>query len=182
MISVVTGTNRDGNNSGKVAAHVAEMYRQLGETVEVLDLQDLPGEAFSGSAFGDKPSELKENFTDKVIASDGLVIIVPEYNGSYPGILKHFIDLLPFPESFDCRPVAFIGLAGGYYGGLRAVEQLQMVFAYRNAYLFNRRVFIPNSYSVFDEAGDFKDSELRERLEFQAAKFQAFTKAVNSLG
>ncbi|MGA1204728.1 MAG: NADPH-dependent FMN reductase [Opitutales bacterium] len=182
MISVISGTNRDGNNSSKVAAKVVDMYRELGEEVELLDLQELPPEAFTAEAFGEKPSQLKENFIDKVMASDGLVIIVPEYNGSYPGILKHFIDLLPFPDSFECRPVAFIGLAGGYYGGLRAVEQLQMVFAYRNAYLFNRRVFIPNSYTILDDEGNFIDEDLRQRLELQAAKFQAFTKALNSLG
>ena len=63
----------------------------------------------------------------------------------------------------------------------RAVEQLQMVFAYRNAYLFNRRVFIPGSYTILDEQGDYKDSDLRERLELQAEKFQAFTKAIKAL-
>ena len=181
MISVISGTNRDGSIGLKVARHVVEMYRKLGEEVELLDLNGMPAEAFQPGAFAEKPAALKDGFIDKVLASDGLVVIVPEYNGSYPGILKHFIDLLPFPDSFDCRPVAFIGLAGGYYGGARAVEQLQMVFAYRNAYLFNRRVFMPNSYTILDDDGEFKDPDLRERLELQAEKFQAFTKAVNSL-
>ena len=165
----------------KVARLVVEMYCSLDEQVELLDLNGLPAEAFQPGAFAKKPDALKENYIDKVLASDGLVVVVPEYNGSFPGILKHFIDLLPFPESFDCRPVAFIGLAAGYYGGMRAVEQLQMVFAYRNAYLFNRRVLIPNSYTILNEAGDFKDPDLRERLELQAEKFQAFTKAIKGL-
>lgn len=181
MISIISGTNRDGSIGLKVARHVVEMYRNLGEEVELLDLNTLPAEAFQPGSFKEKPEALKAGFIDKVLNSDGLVIIVPEYNGSFPGVLKHFIDLLPFPDSFDCRPVAFIGLAGGYYGGLRAVEQLQMVFAYRNAYLFNRRVFIPNSYTILDEDGEFNDPDLRDRLELQAEKFQAFTKAIHSL-
>ena len=153
----------------------------LGETVELIDLADLPKEAFSVDVFKEKPAELEEGFAAKVLESDGIVVVVPEYNGSFPGILKHFIDLLPFPESFDCRPVAFIGLAAGYYGALRAVEQLQMVFAYRNAYLFNRRVFIPAAYKIFDEEGRINDEELKDRLELQARKFLAFTRAVNAL-
>ena len=148
----------------------------------MLDLAELPASAFEPGVFSDKPAELESAFTDKVLASDGLVVIVPEYNGSYPGVLKHFVDLLPFPESFDCRPVAFVGLAGGYYGALRAVEQLQMVFAYRNAYLFNRRVFIPSAYKVFNEDGSLADEELKDRLQLQAEKFQAFTRAIKSLG
>ncbi len=181
MISIISGTFREGSIGRKVAGQVAGMYEQLGEEVALLDLKDLPQEAFLPNSYKDKPESLVSGFIDKVLASDGLVVVVPEYNGSYPGILKHFVDLLPFPESFDCRPVAFIGLAAGYYGGLRAVEQLQMVFGYRNAYQFNRRVFIPNSYTVFDEDGEFKDPELRERLELQAEKFQAFTRAIKSL-
>lgn len=165
----------------KVAGHVASLYRKLGERVEVLDLGELPSEAFTAEVFKEKPSQLETAFTDKVLESDGIVVIVPEYNGSFPGILKHFVDLLPFPESFDCRPVAFIGLAAGYYGALRAVEQLQMVFAYRNAYLFNRRVFIPSAYKIFDEDDQITDEDLKERLELQAVKFQAFTKAIQSL-
>ncbi len=181
MITVISGTNRVGGNSLKVARHVVAMYEDLGASVQLLNLADLPGEAFSPGVFAEKPESLAREFTDKVLESDGLVVVVPEYNGSYPGILKHFIDLLPFPESFDCRPVAFVGIAGGYYGALRAVEQLQMVFGYRNAYQFNRRVFIPNAYQVFDEQGEFKDAELRERLQLQAEKFLAFTKALSPL-
>ena len=181
MICVICGTSREGGNSLKVARHVCDVYRGLGEAVELLDLADLPEGSFSGTVFKEKPADLESAFTDKVLAADGLVVVVPEYNGSYPGILKHFIDLLPFPESFECRPVAFIGLAGGYYGGLRAVEQLQMIFAYRNAYLFNRRVFIPSAYKVFNEEGEVADEDLKERLKVQSIKFLAFAKALQQL-
>ena len=181
MICVISGSIRDGNNSIKLATHIGGLYRTLGEDVALLDLQELPGEGFQGGVYGEKPESVQERFIDNVLASDGLVVVVPEYNGSFSGVLKHFIDLLPYPDSFDCRPVAFVGIAGGYYGGLRAVEQLQMVFAYRNAYLFNRRVFIPSAYGVFDDDGEITDEELKERLALQAEKFQAFTKAVGTL-
>ncbi|MEX0326171.1 MAG: NADPH-dependent FMN reductase [Puniceicoccaceae bacterium] len=181
MICVISGTSRAGSNGLKVARHVTGIYEEMGETVELLDLAGLPDGSFSESVFKEKPADLEASYTDKVLASDGVLVVVPEYNGSYPGILKHFIDLLPFPESFECRPVAFIGIAGGYYGGLRAVEQLQMVFAYRNAYLFNRRVFIPSAYSIFDEEGGIKDEDLKERLKLQSSKFLAFTKALKGL-
>jgi NAD(P)H-dependent FMN reductase len=182
MIAVISGTNRDGNNSIKLARHCSGLIREQGEAVELLDLRELPPQAFAVNGYQEKPDELVHGFIDKVLASDGLMVVVPEYNGSYPGVLKYFIDLLPFPESFDCRPVAFIGLAAGYYGGLRAVEQLQMVFAYRNAYLFNRRVFIPGAYKVFGEEGEILDDDLKARLATQAEKFLHFTRAIKGLG
>lgn len=181
MISVISGSIRSGNNSIKLARHVAGLYKKMGEEVKLLDLQKLPSGAFGEGAYGEKEGTLKSDFIDPVLGSDGLVVLVPEYNGSYSGVLKHFVDLLPFPESFNCRPVAFIGLAGGYYGALRAVEQLQMVFAYRNAYLFNRRVFIPSVYGILDEAGEITDEDLKDRLELQAEKFIEFTKAIKTL-
>lgn len=180
MIAVISGTNRRDNNTIRISSHVAGIYRDFGESVELLDLRDLPPEAFLPDAYGDKPQVLQTGFIDKVLDSDGLLVVVPEYNGSFPGILKHFIDLLPFPESFNCRPVAFIGLAAGYHGALRSVEQMQMVFAYRNAYLFNRRVFIPGVNKVLGEDGRINDSGLLARLEEQARQFQAFIQRIGA--
>ena len=180
MICIISGTIRAGSNSLKISTQVADIYRGLGETVELVDLQELPPEAFLPGIFSEKPEALTKNFTDKVLNADGLVVVVAEYNGSFPGILKHFIDLLPFPESFDCRPVAFIGLAAGYHGALRAVEQLQMVFAYRNAYLFNRRVFIPGVYKVLGEDGSVTDEEVSKRLSEQAELFRDYVRRLKA--
>lgn len=178
MITVISGTSRRGNNTSKIARHVAGLHEQAGEEVCLLDLCELPEEAFTPEIFGDKPVTLTASFTDKVLHADGLVVAIPEYNGSFPGVLKHFVDLLPFPEAFDCRPVAFIGLAAGYHGALRAVEHMQMVFAYRNAYLYNRRVFIPAVHKVLNEEGAIIDEALLERLETQAGGFRSFIQAL----
>jgi len=178
MIIILSGTSRPGSNSLKIASHAAEDYQRAGEAVCLLDLNRLPAEAFLPDSFSEKPESLTRGFTDKVLEADGLVVVVPEYNGSFPGVLKHFVDLLPFPEAFECLPVAFIGLSAGYYGALRAVEQMQMVFAYRNAHLFNRRVFIPAVHTVLDKQGQIFDGALRERLEAQATGFSAYVKAV----
>ena len=173
MIAVISGSNRDENNSLKLARHVVRLYEQMGEEAVLLDLNRLPEGALHPGGYGNKPDGRQSGFIEPVL--------VPEYNGSFPGVLKYFIDLLPFPESFDCRPVAFIGHSGGYYGALRSVEQLQMVFAYRNAYLFNRRVFIPMVSKVFDPEGNLSDEDLRNRLARQAEKFRAFSRAIKTL-
>ena len=181
MITVISGTNRRGSNSLKIAKHVAALYGELGEGVSLLDLQELMPEAYDPAIFGEKPESLTRTFTDKVGQADGLVLVIPEYNGSFPGILKHFIDLLPFPESFNNRPVAFIGLSAGYHGALRPVEQMQMVFAYRNAFLFNRRVFIPSVHRLLSEDGALVDADVKGRLEEQAKEFMRFIGALREL-
>jgi chromate reductase, NAD(P)H dehydrogenase (quinone) len=86
--------------------------------------------------------------------------------------------MLKFPESFDGRPVAFVGIANGMFGGLRAVEQLQMIFAYRNAYLYPRRVFIPGARTKFAPDGTLIDTELNDRLARQVDGFARFGRCV----
>ena len=68
--------------------------------------------------------------------------------------------MLPFPESFERRPVCFIGLSAGIWGALRPVEQLQAIFGYRNALIFPERVFMPGIGKLLDDSGKFTDPEL----------------------
>lgn len=117
---------------------------------------------------------------DRVDRSDGLVMIIPEYNGSFPGALKHFLDYWKFPQSFEGRPVAFIGL-GGRFGGLRAVEQMQQVMSYRNAYLFPQRVFLINVQNTMKD-GQLSDPTQVDLMKTQASDFVKFIRALKSEG
>lgn len=180
MITVVIGTSRPGSNSARVARIVAEIYETLGEKPAVIDLQDLPPAAFAPASLSDDVPEVQP-FLDTILKSDGLVMVVPEYNGSYPGVLKHFIDLWPYPEGFDKRPVCFVGLSAGANGALRPVEHLQQVFGYRNAFLFPPRVFLAGISKLLSPEGKFLDPALHERLRKQAEGFLAFTRAIKPL-
>lgn len=174
MITVVSGTNRAGSNSLKLAHLLADFHRAGGQEVTVLDLAELPSDVFTPTVYGEKPAVFTEKFVEPLLASDGLHLVVPEYNGSFPGVLKYFVDLLPFPDAFEGRPVAYLGLSAGMFGALRAVEQLQLVFGYRNAINFPKRVFLPAVYKAFDASGNFTDEELKSRLQAQVDAFQEF--------
>jgi len=179
MIIIISGTNRPGSNTRKVAAQVEAHYQALGVITHLLDLADLPPELFSPTSYAEKPEAFKK-FTDPILAADGLVIVTPEYNGSVPGILKYFIDMLPFPESFEQRPVCFVGLAAGIWGALRPVEQLQAIFGYRNAYLYPERVFMPGIGKLLNEAGHFTNPDIEKRLAKQAAGFVGFVESLRA--
>ena len=173
MITLIVGTNRPGSNTRKVAAQIEEIYAALKVPLHVLDLAKLPPEIFSPTAYAEKPKAFQP-FADAVLQSSGLHVVTPEYNGSLPGVLKYFIDMLKFPESFENRPVCFTGLAAGIWGALRPVEQLQAIFGYRNAFIYPDRVFFPSVHKVLNEYGQLTDAELQNRLEKQAAGFTGF--------
>lgn len=179
MLTLIVGTNRPGSNTRKVAAQIEEIYAALKVPVHVLDLAKLPPEIFLPTAYAEKPKAF-EPFAEAILQSSGLHVVTPEYNGSLPGVLKYFIDMLKFPESFENRPVCFTGLAAGIWGALRPVEQLQAIFSYRGAHIFPVRVFLPGVYNLLDDAGKIKDPELRERLQAQAAGFAKFAEKIKT--
>ena len=173
MIVIISGTNRPGSNTRKVTAHVETVYKSLGVPFQLLDLAHLPPEIFSPSSYGEKPASFKK-FIDAILAADGLVVVTPEYNGGMPGVLKYFIDMLPFPESFENRPVCFVGVAAGIWGALRPIEHLQAIFGYRNALIYPERVFMPGIGKLLNEHGQLASPELDKRLRDQAAGFVGF--------
>jgi len=177
MITVIAGTNRPGSNTRKVAAQVEEIYTALKVPVQLLDLAKLPPEIFTPTSYAEKPASFLP-FSEAVLQSAGLHVVTPEYNGGMPGVLKYFIDMLQFPESFEGRPVCFTGVAAGIWGALRPVEQLQAIFTYRNAHVFPLRVFLPQIHSLLDASGKIKDAELKGRLEGQAAGFARFAEKI----
>ena len=177
MFVVIAGTSRPGARSLKVARIVADAVAAAGAEVEVLDLARLPAEVFRPEAFAGRPAAF-EPFQRAILEAEGIVTVVPEYNGSYPGVLKHFIDLLRFPESLRGVPAAFVGIAAGEWGGLRAVEQLEMVFQYRSAHLYGKRVFLRRVHELLGEDGRLRDPDTAARLERMVRGFVAFARAI----
>ncbi len=99
MITLVIGTNRPGSNTRKVARHVEQIYAELKVPLRVLDLAQMPAEIFSPTSYAEKPAAFRP-FAEGVLQASGLHVVTPEYNGSVPGVLKYFIDMLKFRESF----------------------------------------------------------------------------------
>lgn len=177
-IVVVCGTNREGALSRLLAKEICETYTNRDVSVDLIDMAELPPEILQPTAYKDQPPAVA-TIVERFLKSDGAVFVVPEYNGSYPGVLKLFVDMLPYPQGFDKRPCAFVGLAAGQFKSLRAVEHFQQVAGYRNAYAFPRRLFIGDSFKQFVD-GKLADDELTKRLDEQAEGFLGFVKRLRA--
>jgi chromate reductase, NAD(P)H dehydrogenase (quinone) len=172
-VLLISGTNRPNSNAMKVTRVIEREYRSQQIPVNVYSLANLPREIFDPSSYATKPAAFVP-IQQQVQAARGLHIVTPEYNGSFPGVLKYFIDMLKFPESFERKPVAFVGASAGIWGALRPIEQLQMIFGYRNAHIYPDRVFIPGVTSKFDGEGNVTDASIIDRLKQQVAGFSKF--------
>ncbi len=175
---VIAGTNRPGSRSLELSSLIQSLYLEQGEDVDVISLEKVGLEEMNGSHYGSDsmPSKIRD-YVNRISESDGLIMVVPEYNGSMPGALKYFIDFWKYPGSFEYRPVCFVGL-GGLFGGLRPVEHLQHVFNYRNSFVYPERVFIRNVWEVLRE-GKVEDEIILQLLKSQVSGFQKFCAALN---
>lgn len=178
MKYIISGTDRPGSNTLKVSRYIQSIYKNLGEDVEILDLLELKKHLHADHTYG-SANEGLQPYLQKVVQSDGLIVVTPEYNGSMPGILKYFIDHMDFPDSFEFRPVCFVGL-GIRFGALRPVEHLQQVFGYRNAFIYPERVFLMNAPKTLDASGIVIDEMVKSLLIKQAEGFQKFAQALKA--
>lgn len=178
MKYIIAGTDRPASNTLKVSKYIQNIYKDKGESVEIIDLKEMKAHLHDDLHYG-KPSDALKPYLEKVESSEGLIIVCPEYNGSMPGVLKYFIDHLRYPDAFEFRPICFVGL-GGMFGALRAVEHLQQVFGYRNSYVYPERVFIMNVHKVMNAEGQVQDELIKQLLNKQVEGFQKFTQALSS--
>lgn len=174
-VQIISGTDRPNANAYRISCYLRDRYEQAGTNAGIIDLKDFPLDKVAGGKYGEDIPEV-DAFVQQVIEADGLVIVCPEYNGGYPGILKLFLDYFPFPASLSKKPVALVGEATGAFGAMRAVEQLQQVVGYRNAHIFPERVFISRVHKNFDMKEGIKNDFQQQLLDSQIKNFPKFVR------
>lgn len=176
-INIFISTDRPNSQSETLAHFLSAKYIKAGVQPQILSVADFPVEEVIGGKYGQTLPKV-EAFNRRFLDCDGIVFVVPEYNGSFPGILKLFMDYLPFPNALINTPLCFNGLAAGAFGALRAVEQLQMICNYRNAPMFPERVFIQRLNQTFLN-GEIKDELTRTLLDQQVIGFIKFIEKIH---
>jgi chromate reductase len=118
----------------------------------------------------------------KLIESDGLLLVTPEYNNSIPGVFKNAIDWLSrppadIPKVFGGRPVGVIGASPGGFGTILAQNAwLPVLRTLGTQTWFGGRLQVSRAGSVFNEAGELNDAAIREQLRKYLAGFVGFIK------
>lgn len=161
MITIISGTNRRNSNSLKVAAYYQQQLNLKGYGSEILSLVDLPENFLVSDLYGAR-SEAFQVIQDRITATTKFIFIIPEYNGSFPGVLKVFIDACLFPDSFVGKKAALVGISSGKYGNIRGVEHFTGVCHYLQLHTLPLRIHIPFIRQEFDETMNFyKEDTLR---------------------
>ena len=123
FIPVILGTVRKGRASENVAKFVfSEVQKHEGVETELVDIRDLN---FPVDDAGEQIKNIA--FSETCERADGFVIVTPEYNHGYPGMLKHVLD--SNLKEYIHKAVGVCGVSAGGFGGTRVIESLLPVFS-----------------------------------------------------
>jgi chromate reductase len=159
MITIIQATNRPDSNTEFISRHVQDLIQAIYEgPVGYVSMQDLPSEILHADPYAETgmPEKLKEIQDRMMIPAEKFVWICPEYNGSYPGVVKLFIDALSvrmYQETFAFKKSALIGVTNGRSGNIRGMDHLASVLLHMKSIIYPRLLPISRINELMDKEG-----------------------------
>jgi len=158
FIPLILGTARQGRQSEHVARFVFEQTKKrAGVETELIDVRALP------MRLDDAGEQMKDpTFSSTIERCDGLIIITPEYNHGYPGLLKHALDMNL--KEYIHKAVGLCGVSAGPFGGARVIEHLLPVMRELGLVTTFTDVNFSNVRKLFNENGELLDESFVGRV------------------
>lgn len=181
----IAGSLRSGSYNAALLRAAASLV-PAGTTLEIASIRDIPLYDGDVEAQGIPPAVAQ--LKDRIAASDGLLLVTPEYNNSIPGPFKNAIDWISRPSSdvpriFHGLPVAVIGASPGAFGTTSAqTAWLPVLRTLRTRPWFEGRLMVSRANQVFDDNGELVDDEIRKRLREFIEGFARFAAAFGRRG
>lgn len=163
IIGISGALRKASHNAGLLRAAVELAPPEL--VIEVLSIRDVP--LYDGDVEAQGIPEPVRVLKDRLAASDGLLLVTPEYNNSIPGVMKNAIDWMSrppkdIPRVFGGKPVAIMGATPGRGATILGQSAWLPVLRTLNTQpWFGPRIQIPNAAKVFDSEGRLIDDDTR---------------------
>lgn len=181
MITVFSATNRKGSRTRQVAEYAYKLLQDYStESVQFFSLEDLPldlihQDMYEGSQQSEELMAIQNEF---LIPATKFYFVIPEYNGSYPGILKFFLDACSIREynaSFHGNKKAgLLGVASGRAGNLRGMDHLTGVLNYLKISVMPIHQPISSIEKLMDENGNITDDNTQHLILNHIKEFIAY--------
>ena len=172
ILAFASSTRRESFNK-KLVAIAAQGAREAGAEVTLIDLKDFPLPLFdqdleAEQGMPENGKKLKKLFIDH----DGLLIASPEYNGSFPAVLKNAIDWVSRPAPGEPSLVAFRGKVAtlmsaspGALGGLRGLVHVRSILSNIGVIVLPDQVAVAKAHEAFHADGSLKDPKQQAGIE-----------------
>jgi chromate reductase len=145
MITVISGTNRKNSMTLKVAQLYYDIIAAKNLPVQLLNLENI--------AVHERNQELIKLEEEVLIPTEKFIFVMPEYNGSFPGILKLMIDNSDIKKCWWFKKAALVGVADGRGGNLRGIEHMTNIFHYLKMNVFYNKLPISRIHEEMSDEG-----------------------------
>jgi NAD(P)H-dependent FMN reductase len=180
VITIISATDRKGSNSMILAnAYLNCFKNKTKQKVQLLSLENLPDDLFTYKMY-DK-AQISPAFglieQEYLVPANKLFFVIPEYNGSFPGVLKYFIDACSIKSKmsiFKEKKAGMAGVATGRAGNLRGLEHFTSILNYMNVTVMPNRLPYSSFNKLLDEEKNIKDVETLKVLEAHVDEFLKF--------
>ena len=167
MITVISGTNRKDSMTLRVSALYTKLLRNVAdEEVHLLSLE--------GLNVWEKSEQVRETEQRLLIPSDKFAIIMPEYNGSFPGILKTMIDNTDIRNCWWYKKAMLTGVADGRAGNLRGMEHMTGILNYLKMIVLPNKIPLSRINEELDKEGNLQKQETLRVIQQQIDEFLNF--------
>ncbi|MDP3724226.1 MAG: NADPH-dependent FMN reductase [bacterium] len=160
FIPVLLGSSRAERKSGNVAQFVISQIQAKKIQSELLDVRTM------GLPFYEEEHEklpAAKQWSETMQRADGLIVVSPEYNHSFPGVLKNTLDYLY--DEYLHKPIGIVGTSCSQMGGVRMIEQLRLVAIELHMVPIRHAVYFGEMGKKFDENGKLLDEAYIERVD-----------------
>ena len=165
-ILILAGSVRKNRKSINVCLYLENQLSNLGIQVDLLDMTENPLPVFDDFV-EENPDVMKitEQISMRLENADAMILVTPEYNGSFSGVLKNTLDY--FWAEFARKPIGIAAVSAGRMGGINASTQLQHVILSLRAYPLPIKLLVPDVENTFDSnLNPIKDDIINNTSQF----------------
>lgn len=152
MYTIISGTNRSESHTEKVAMEYQKILKDKNIDAKIFSLKGLD--------VLKRNDAIKNAETELLVPAQKFIFIIPEYNGSYPGVLKALIDNTDIKKVWNFKKALLTGVATGRAGNLRGMDHLADTLHYMKMNVFYNKLPISVIDKVMDEEGHFNRETL----------------------
>nr|WP_298997003.1 NAD(P)H-dependent oxidoreductase [uncultured Allomuricauda sp.] len=180
MITVISGSNRKNNKTIHFAKYVfEELSKAADEEVKFLDISDFAGDVVNVTMYKDseQPQVVQHIQDEYFIPAGKFWFFIPEYNGSYPGIVKLLLDSMSvraYKESFADKKACITGIASGRAGNLRGMDHLAEVLNHLGIHVHPNKNPISSIYKMLNSEDNSVNEDAVETLQKQIQQFLSY--------
>lgn len=173
MITIISGSNRKANKSLDIAKNYSIMLDEIGIENQIFSLNDLPSNMIHEDMYTKHSDEIIAIYNKYIEPVKKYVFVIPEYNGSFPGVLKIFMDSIP-PAHFENTKAGLIGLSAGRAGNTRGTDQFTNVLNYLKVAVHFSKPKLSEIHGILNSKGEITNENTKNQLRLHAKMIAEF--------